>query len=134
MSVELVDGPLPRNVAGRTADPVEALLLSVAAGDPEAFVALQNRIAGLVRVNVRRILRDASRSEAVTQQTFADVLEAATSFDPHLGDAQTWLLTRAHQHAMDELRSQTMDQPHPADTTHDPRPARIDHSATALPA
>jgi len=142
MSVELVSGPFPRTVPGEPADPVAALLLSVAAGDHEAFVALQSRMAGLLRVNVRRILRDATRAEAVTKETFADVLEDAISFDPHLGDAQTWLLIRAHQHAMDEvLRSQATDEHRSVDAmhelrsvdaTHAPRGARIDHAAPAL--
>ena len=82
-------------------------------GDHAALIALQSRMAGLVLVNVRRVLRDASRSEAVTQETFAEVLEDAIHFDPNRDDAQTWLLTRAHQHAMDCLRSvDTTNEPH----------------------
>ena len=105
-SSQVVGGHLPRVVVmGGFADTVDALLLSVARGDQEAFVALQSRMAGLVRVNVRRVLRDATRSEAVTQETFAEVLEDAVHFDPHRSSAQTWLLTLAHQHAMDGLRS-----------------------------
>lgn len=135
MSVELVGGQLPPAViVGGSTGTIEELLLSVAGGDQEAFVALQSRIAGLVRVNVRRVLRDASRCEAVTQETFAEVLEDAISFDPHLGSAQTWLLTRAHQHAMGELRSQAMNEPRTVDATHDPHPARVDLTASALPA
>lgn len=127
MSVELVGGPFPRDaVAGGVANTIEVLLSSVARGDQEAFVALQDAIAGLVRVNVRRVLRDASRSEAVTQETFAEVLADAISFDPHRDNAQAWLLTRAHQHAMDELRA--------VDATHAPRAASIDRSRSALPA
>ena len=104
---QTVDGELPRVVilTGVATKTVEALLLSVAGGNQEAFVALQSRMAGLVRVNVRRVLRDASRSEAVTQETFAEVLEHATDFDPQRDSAETWLLARAHRHAMDGLRS-----------------------------
>ena len=97
-------GRPPRGMEDAASDTVEALLLSVARGNQEAFVVLQRRMAGLVRVNVRRILRDASRCEAATQETFAAVLEDAVSFDPDRGSAQTWLLMRAHQHAMDGLR------------------------------
>lgn len=113
-------------VTGGSTDTVEALLLSVAGGSKEAFVALQTRMAGLVRVNVRRVLRDASRSEAVTQETFAEALQDAVHFDPHRDSAQTWLLTRAHQHAMDGLRS--------VDGTDDPRTAMsIESASVALP-
>ena len=105
-SSHVVGGQVARDVvAGGSTDTVEALLLSVARGDQEASVALQSRMAGLVRVNVRRVLRDAPRSEAVTQRTLAEVLEDAIHFDPRRGSAQAWLLTRAHQRAMDELRS-----------------------------
>ncbi len=103
--VVVIDGP---------ADPIEALLLSVAHGDQEALVALQSRMAGLVRVNVRRILRDASQANAVTESVFAELLENAIRFDPDRSDAQTWLLTRAHQHAMDGLHH-VDDASHPAD-------------------
>ena len=106
ISSQPVGGQLPRVVVTRgSADTVEALLLAVGRGDQEAFVALCSRMAGLVRVNVRRVLRDASRSDAVTQEIFAEVLEGAIHLDPDRDSAQTWLLTRTHQRAMDGLRS-----------------------------
>lgn len=100
-----IKGELPRVVilSGDATATVEALLLLVARGNPEAFDALQHRMVGLVRVNVRRVLRDASRCEAVTQETFADVLADAVHFDPDRDSAETWLLTRAHRHAIDGL-------------------------------
>jgi RNA polymerase sigma-70 factor, ECF subfamily len=105
-AAQVVGGQVAQDVvAGGSTDTVEALLLSVASGDHEAYVALERRMAGLVRVNVRRVLRDGARSEAVTEKTFAEVLEDAIRFDPHRDSAQTWLLTRAHQRAMDELRA-----------------------------
>ena len=110
---QTVGGQLPPVVvAGGSADSVEALLLSAARGDHAAFVAFQARMAGLVRVNVRRVLRDASRSEAVTQSIFAALLEDVVHFDPHRDSAQAWLLARVHQHALNGL--------HPVDDTNDP--------------
>ena len=124
-SSQVVGGKPPRVVAGGATGTVEALLLSVARGDQEAFVALESRMAGLVRVNVRRVLRDGARCEAATEQTFAGVLEDAIHFDPHRDSAQTWLLTRAHQRAMDELRS--------ADGTEDRLTAMSSLSVPATP-
>lgn len=120
---QLVGGHLPRVVVltGVSVDTVETLLLAIARGNQEAFIALQSRMAGLVRVNVRRVLRDASRCEATTQETFAEVLKDALQFDPHRESAELWLLTRAHQRALDGLRSD--------DDTHDPQSPRIDQSA-----
>lgn len=103
---QAVEEELPRVlVEGGSTDTIEDLLLAVAGGDQEAFAALQNRIGGLVRVNIRRVLRDASRSDAVTQEFFAEVPQDVTSFDPTRDSAQTWLLTRAHLRAMSGLTS-----------------------------
>ncbi len=114
-SVPVDSEPLPQVVVMHgPADPIEALLLSVARGDQEALVALQSRMAGLVRVNVRRILRDASKADTVTESVFAELLDGAVRFDPARNDAQTWLLTRAHQHAMDGLHG-VDDADHPAE-------------------
>lgn len=88
---------------GVAPDPIEALLLAVANGDSVAFAALEDRIAGIVRVNVRRVLRDASRSDAVTRQFFAEVLQDLTTFDSDRDSAQSWLLTRAHVRATNGL-------------------------------
>jgi hypothetical protein len=102
---------------------IDTLLLLVAHGDEDAFATLQDRMVGLVLVNVRRVLRDAARSDAVTQQSFADLAQDALDFDPHHDTARDWLLARAHQHAMARL--------HALDTTtdnHDPisdRPVAI---------
>lgn len=60
MSAEPMDDLLPLPAV----DTVEAMLLSAAGGDQAAFVALKVRMAGLVRVNVRRVLHDASRADA----------------------------------------------------------------------
>ncbi len=117
-SPPVLGGRPPRGpVTDAGTDTVEALLVSVARGDLAAFVVLHRRMAGLVQVNIRRILRDASRAEALTQELFAEVLAAAIHFDPGRDSAQAWLLTRAHQHAMDGLRAM--------DGTHDPVGARL---------
>lgn len=92
-------------VPGGSADTVEVLLLSVARGDPEALVALESRRVGLVCVRVRRVWRDGERCETTTEQAFEEVPEYATHFAPQRDSAQTWLLTRGHQRAMDGLRS-----------------------------
>ncbi|MEX2561991.1 MAG: sigma factor [Nitriliruptoraceae bacterium] len=107
-----------------SSDTVESLLVSVGRGNHEAFAVLQSRMAGLVRVNVCRVLGDASRSDEVTQETFAAVFEDAIHFDPHRDSAQSWLLTRAHQHAIAVL-------PH-VDVTGDAQATKLDQSEPAL--
>lgn len=109
---QAADEESPRGVIveGGSTDPInelllDELLLAVASGDREAVAALESRIGGLVRVNIRRVLRDASRSDAVTQEFFAEVPRDVTSFDPDRDSAQAWLLTRAHLRAMSGLTS-----------------------------
>lgn len=117
--------PLPQLVVVEVAiDPVEVLLLSVAGGDRDALVALRARMTGLVHLNVRRILRDATRAETVTQSSFADLQADAAGFDPDQGDAQTWLLTRAHQRAVELLRSPQAPTAHAAACSPRPQPYR----------
>lgn len=98
---------LPRVVIveGGSTDTFEELLLGVASGDQQALAVLKDRLGGLVRVNIRRVLGDASRADAVTQEFFAEVLRDASDFDPDRHSAQAWLLSRAHHRAIDELRS-----------------------------
>jgi len=95
----------PVVVDGRCPDPIDDLLLAVAGGDREALAALESRMGGLVRVNIRRVLRDASRSDAVTQEFFAEVPRDVTNFDPDQDGARAWLLTRAHVRAMSGFTS-----------------------------
>lgn len=83
----------------------EELLLSVARGDREACAALYERMAGLVHLNVCRILRDVQRSAAVTQEVFAAVRCHAGRFDPARGGAEAWVLTFAHGRAMERVHS-----------------------------
>lgn len=92
-------------VAGRPTDAIEELLLSVARGDRQAFDAPKHHMGGLVHVNIRRVLGDASRADALTQEFFTEVLRDAINFDPDLHSAEAWLLTRAHHRAIDRLRS-----------------------------
>lgn len=105
MSVDqTTQAPSQLVVAARLAsDTIEALLLSVGRGNQDAFVALQSRMTGLVQVNIRRVLRDATRSETVTRQTFDDIRKDAIHFDPQQNSAESWLLTCAHKHAIDGL-------------------------------
>jgi len=86
---------------------LEQLLTAVASGDREPLVALEDRIAGLVRVNIRRVIRDASRCDEVTQEFFTDVAQDATNFDPDRDSAESWLLTRAHLQAVVGLTRDT---------------------------
>ena len=84
----------------------EALLAEIARGDQRAFAELYDRLAGLVYGMVRRVLRDPSQSEEVTQEVLVEVWRTASRFDTQRGRARTWVLTMAHRRAVDRVRSE----------------------------
>jgi RNA polymerase sigma-70 factor (ECF subfamily) len=86
---------------------LDVLLIHVARGDPEAFEAVYDRLAGPVYGLIRRVLRDPAQSEEVTQEVLLEVWRTATRFDPAVGGAATWVLTIAHRRAVDRVRSAT---------------------------
>jgi RNA polymerase sigma-70 factor (ECF subfamily) len=79
----------------------------VARGDEAAFEAVYDRLAGPVYGVIRRVLRDPSQSEEVTQEVLLEAWRTAGRFDPAVGGAATWVMTIAHRRAIDRVRSTT---------------------------
>jgi RNA polymerase sigma-70 factor (ECF subfamily) len=77
----------------------------VARGDQDAFEQLYDRLAGPAYGVIRRVLRDPSQSEEVTQEVLLEVWRTAARFDPAMGGAATWVMTIAHRRAIDRVRS-----------------------------
>ena len=98
-ALRVVDDELPPE-----SDP-ETLLAAVAGGDLDAFGALYDDLAPLVFGVARRVVRDPSRAEEVTQDVFTEVWRQAARFDPARGRVRTWVLTIAHRRAVDTVRS-----------------------------
>ncbi|KPI28711.1 sigma-70 family RNA polymerase sigma factor [Streptomyces sp. NPDC054950] len=92
-----------RNPASQP-DPQE-LLGAVALGDQEAFAGLYDIVAGPVLGVVRAVLRDRAQSEEVTQEVLVEVWRSAPRYRPERGSAVNWVLTMAHQRAVDRVRS-----------------------------
>jgi RNA polymerase sigma-70 factor, ECF subfamily len=84
---------------------LDDLLVHVARGDTEAFEALYDRLVGPVYGVIRRVLRDPSQSEEVTQEVLLEVWRSAARFDPAVGGAATGAMTIAHRRAIDRVRS-----------------------------
>ena len=86
---------------------LDDLLVHVARGDTEAFEAMYDRLVGPVYGVIRRVLRDPSQSEEVTQEVLLEVWRTAPRFDPAMGGAATWVLTIAHRRAVVERTRST---------------------------
>jgi RNA polymerase sigma-70 factor (ECF subfamily) len=84
----------------------EALLHAIATGDRSAFAELFDRMGGQVHGLVRRVLRDPSQSEEVTQEIMLEIWRTAPRFDTDRGSANAWILTMAHRRAIDRVRSE----------------------------
>lgn len=82
------------------------LMTAVARGDEAAFAELYDRMARMVYGVVRKVVRDPSQSDEVTQEVFVEVWRTATRFESERGSVKTWVLTMAHRRAIDRVRSE----------------------------
>lgn len=94
------DGPL---VAREEQRLVEGLL----AGDEDAVRALYARFARPVFTMGYRLLGSAEAAEELTQDVFLTAWRKAARFDSSRGRLSTWLMTIAHNLAVDRLRRET---------------------------
>ncbi|MFJ9731536.1 sigma-70 family RNA polymerase sigma factor [Streptomyces sp. NPDC101171] len=83
----------------------DELLVLVAGGDQRAFEELYALVSGPVFGLVRRVVRDRSQSEEVSQEVLLELWRSAGRFDPRRGSALSWILTLAHRRAVDRVRS-----------------------------
>jgi RNA polymerase sigma-70 factor (ECF subfamily) len=85
---------------------VTGLLVRTARGDEGAFSILYDHIAPSVFGLARRVLRNPSQAEEVTQEILVEVWRNAPRFDPERGSATSWIMTIAHRRAVDRVRSE----------------------------
>src|ERR1044072_4969970 len=94
------DGPLlPREEA--------QLMEGLLAGDDAAIRALYARFSRPVYTMGLRLLGSREAAEELTQDVFVTAWRKAARFDPHRGRLSTWLMTIAHNQAIDRLRRET---------------------------
>ncbi|HEV8579246.1 MAG TPA: sigma-70 family RNA polymerase sigma factor [Thermoanaerobaculia bacterium] len=106
----------------------EILLAAAARGDFDAFHAFYERWSGRVFAFARRLSRDASLAEDLTQEVFAAVWTKAGTFQPDRGGAAAWLFTLTRNKLVDHWRrsggnagSRTLDDPASPREDHDLR-------------
>lgn len=94
------DGPL---LAREEQQLVEGLL----AGNDEAIRALYSRFSRPIFTLGYRLLGNAEAAEELTQDVFLTAWRKAARFDASRGRLSTWLMTIAHNLAVDRLRRDT---------------------------
>ena len=94
------DGPL---LAREEQQLVEGLL----GGNEDAVRALYARYARPIFTLGLRLLGSAEAAEELTQDVFLAAWRKAARFDPARGRLSTWLMTIAHNLAVDRLRRET---------------------------
>lgn len=87
------------------ADPLTQQLLSVAAGDTDAFTQVYDGVAHRVYGIALRVIGDPHQAEEVAQETLIEVWRNAARFDATRGSAGSWISTMAHHRAVDRVRS-----------------------------
>jgi RNA polymerase sigma-70 factor (ECF subfamily) len=80
------------------------LTARVAAGDDEALAEVWDRYGSLVYGHARRLTRDATIAEDVTQEVFVTLWQHPERFDPERGSLRAYLGVHAHRRAIDALR------------------------------
>jgi len=85
---------------------LDTLLTHVAKGDQAAFEALYDQLAASVYGLIRKVIRNPSQAEEVTQEVLLEVWRTASRFDRARGGAATWVLTIAHRRAIDRVRAE----------------------------
>jgi RNA polymerase sigma-70 factor (ECF subfamily) len=99
--------PDERHVRDRSSpDELGLLLRRAGKGDQQAFGQLYDELAGLVHGVVRRVVRDPSQSDEVTQEVFVELWRLAARYDESRGSVPSWAVTVAHRRAIDRVRSE----------------------------
>jgi RNA polymerase sigma-70 factor, ECF subfamily len=103
----ITDAPASICHIGARVDPdLTRLIAGVADGDQSAFASVYDVLVPTVYGVVRRVLRDPSQAEEVTQEVFVEIWRQAARFDSARGSVRTWAVTIAHRRAVDRVRSE----------------------------
>jgi len=83
----------------------QTLLIQASAGDTAALGVLYDRYGRLVFSVALRVTTNRESAEEITQDTFLRLWQQSTRYASERGSVVSWLLTIAHNRAIDELRS-----------------------------
>jgi RNA polymerase sigma-70 factor (ECF subfamily) len=98
--------PVDRIESGMDSAPTpdQELVARVTTGDPSALDEIYQRHARPVYSLVLHIVRDPGTAEDVTQEVFLKLWRQSESYNPERGALGSWLLSVAHNRAIDMMR------------------------------
>lgn len=109
-----------------------ALMLQVQRGDQVAFAALYDSLSSLVFGVVKRVVRDSSMSDEVTQEVFVEVWRTAARYDPARASVSTWVVTMARRRAVDRVRREQSQRNRIAALSEEPAPVVTEPDAAVV--
>ena len=80
---------------------LSTIIAQVATGDQTAFAALYDQLAPTLFGVIRRVLRDPSQAEEVTQEVFVEIWKQAARFDGERGSVRTWAVESPRRLSVD---------------------------------
>lgn len=84
-----------------------ALVSAIGRSSQEALAEAYNRHSGAVHGLARRILRDETLAEEITQEVFLRLWNNAEKFDAQRGSLRSFLLAHTHGRSVDLIRSES---------------------------
>ena len=81
-----------------------ALMLAIAARDPEALAALYDRYSGILKALVIRVIHDEAEADDLLQEIFMQIWRQAKNYSQKKGQALGWIVTLTRRRAIDRLR------------------------------
>jgi len=91
----------------------QAIVAGVNARDPSALDEAYQRYSRAVHSLAYRVVRDSAMAEDVTQEVFLKLWRQPESYNPDRGALGSWLLSVAHNRAIDVLRRRKVREEHP---------------------
>ena len=82
----------------------EDLLVAAGRGDQSAIGQLYDRFSGQMYGLAMRITQDATLAQDVVQEAFVGIWRNAARFDATRASARTWIMSIAHNRAIDAIR------------------------------
>ena len=109
----------------------EDLLRRTGQGDSAAFDLLYRRFGDAVFRRALRQLRDRTRAEDATQETFAAIWRSASTYKPERGPGAPWLFAVARNAVVNQMRARVPIPMEPPDSIADgPGPSEQAEAAT----